>query len=123
MKMGRRPSCAPCTPKPELAKRPGLSARQSVSLAAIFKILASPVRLRMLHLLVIHGEMPLTELGEAVGLRPQAASNQLQRLVAVGCLSKERKGESVFYRVCDPCVPVLIERGWCLLEDAKARRS
>ncbi|MCK6486918.1 MAG: metalloregulator ArsR/SmtB family transcription factor [Planctomycetes bacterium] len=112
-----------CTPKADLAKRPFLSKRESADLAGLFKILANPVRLRMVHALVVQGQIPLTELGEAVGLKPQAASNQLQRLVAAGCLAKERRGKSVFYRICDPCVPILIERGWCLLEDAKGRRS
>lgn len=119
MRSGDQPTCVP---KPAFAKRPCFSKRQSADLAGLFKILANPVRLRMLHVLVIQGQASLTELCGAVGLKPQAASNQLQRLVAAGCLAKERRGKSVFYAICDPCVPVLIERGWCLLEDAKGRR-
>lgn len=110
-----------CSPKPVLADRAILSPKQALALAGLFKIIASPIRLRMLHLLAIRGEESLTEIGEAVGLKPQAASNQLQRLVTAGCLTKARDGKSVRYRICDPCVPILIERGWCLLEDAKTR--
>ncbi|HVJ79463.1 MAG TPA: helix-turn-helix domain-containing protein, partial [Planctomycetia bacterium] len=36
--------------------------------------------IRLLHHIVRSGEATVTELGKAVGMKPQAVSNQLQRL-------------------------------------------
>ena len=39
-----------------------------------------------------------------------------QRLVDRGILATRRNGSNIYYRVVDPCVPVLLERGLCLIE-------
>jgi len=82
----------------------------------LFKVFANDTRLRLLHALVREGELCVTELAEAVGMKPQAVSNQLQRLVDRGILSVRREGINMCYRIEDPCVPVLLERGICLIE-------
>jgi DNA-binding transcriptional ArsR family regulator len=51
-------------------------------------------------------------------MKPQAISNQLQRLADRRILRARRNGTHVYYRIVDPCVTVLLERGLCLLEDA-----
>jgi DNA-binding transcriptional ArsR family regulator len=84
----------------------------------LFKILANDTRLRLLHALAKAGELPVTALAEAVGMTPQAVSNQLQRLAARGVVARRREGTVVSYRVADPCVVDLLDRGLCLLEDA-----
>jgi DNA-binding transcriptional ArsR family regulator len=97
--------------------RPG----QAVVLARLFSVLANPARLRMLHELSMRGEVSLTDLAHGSGASLQAASNQLQRLVRAGCLEKTRHGRSVRYRIADPCVPILLDRGRCLVEQAEGR--
>ena len=50
-------------------------------------------------------------------MKPQAVSNQLQRLSDRGIVQTRREGNNVLYRIVDPCVIDLIDRGLCLLED------
>ena len=87
----------------------------------LFKVLASDTRLRLLHALVREGELCVSELCDAVQMRPQAVSNQLQRLANQGIVATRREGLQVFYRIIDPCIPAVLDRGLCLLEDAEER--
>lgn len=84
-------------------------------------MLANATRLRLLHALVRKPETCVTELGQAIGMKPQAVSNQLQRLVDRGILGSQRNGNNVHYRIVDPCVTRLLDLGLCLSEDARAR--
>ncbi|MHC4416631.1 MAG: ArsR/SmtB family transcription factor [Planctomycetota bacterium] len=111
-----------CLPKPALADRRLLSNGSAAELAGLFKVLASDTRLRLLHALVRDGELCVSELCRQVRMKPQAVSNQLQRLADWGIVDSRRDGLQVFYRITDPCVPELLDRGLCLLEDAKERR-
>lgn len=76
----------------------------------------------MLHALAKQEELSVTDLAEAAGLKPQAVSNQLQRLVDQGILNRRRNGVQILYRIVDPCVMDLLEQGLCLTEDARRRR-
>lgn len=117
---GKSASC--CPSKPALRDRPVLKASQVAGLHGLFKALSSPTRLRLLHALARAGEMRVTDLAGAVGMKPQAVSNQLRRLADRGILGSERRGNEVRYRIVDPCVPGLLDRGLCLLEDARGRK-
>ncbi|RMG41941.1 MAG: ArsR family transcriptional regulator [Planctomycetota bacterium] len=97
-------------------RRELLTPDQASRLARLFKVFASDTRLRLLHALVREDELCVSDLAEAVGMKPQAVSNQLQRLVDRGMLATRREGSHVYYRVNDPCVAVLLERGLCLIE-------
>jgi len=106
-----------CLPgRPELAGRPQMDLAQAARLEGVFKMLASDTRLRLLHALVRVGELCVTDLAGAVGLRPQAVSNQLQRLVDRGIVTARRDGNRIRYRVLDPCVVQLLDLAWCLTE-------
>lgn len=98
-----------------------LSARQAGGLMDLFKVLASDTRLRLLHALVREDELCVGELCDAVQMRPQAVSNQLQRLADQGIVATRREGLQIFYRIVDPCIPAMLDRGLCLLEDAEER--
>jgi DNA-binding transcriptional ArsR family regulator len=65
----------------------------------------------------------VSDLAEAVGMKPQAVSNQLQRLVDRGILGSRRDGRSIHYRIVDPCVTGLLDVGLCLAEDSDTRRG
>lgn len=93
-----------------------LTPEQAGQLMRLFKVFANDTRLRLLHALVKEKEMCVTDLARTVGLKPQAVSNQLQRLVDRGILGARRDGVNIYYRIIDPCVPVLLERGLCLIE-------
>jgi len=106
-----------CDPaQPPLEERPLLTQREAGRLAGTFKVLANDHRLRLLHALARAGELCVSDLAEAVGMRPQAVSNQLQRLVDRSILAARRDGNRVYYRIQDPCVRQLLEVGMCLTE-------
>ena len=58
----------------------------------MFKIQANDTRLRLLHALVRADQLWVSDLAAAVGLRPQAVSSQLQRLVDRGIVTARRDG-------------------------------
>jgi ArsR family transcriptional regulator, lead/cadmium/zinc/bismuth-responsive transcriptional repressor len=93
-----------------------LSADRAAELAALFKILASDTRLRLLHALDRGGEVRVSDLAAEVGASPQLISNQLQRLLDRGILGARKSGTSVYYHIADPCVPTLLQAGLCLIE-------
>jgi DNA-binding transcriptional ArsR family regulator len=95
---------------------PLLTPGWAVELMSLFKVLANDTRLRLLHALVSHGELCVSELADVLGMKPQAVSNQLQRLLDRGILAWRRQGNNVYYRIVNPCVTDLLERGLCLVE-------
>lgn len=113
----RRSSPLSCCPvESSLENRPVLSEAEATDLATLFKIFSNSTRLRLLHALVRSGELCVSDLARAMEMKAQAVSNQLQRLVDRGILASRRGGNNVLYRIIDPCVQVLLERGLCLLE-------
>ena len=110
-----------CCSKPALKDRPLLSPIQAGGLASVFKVLANDTRLRLLHALVRADELCVTDLAASVGMKPQAVSNQLQRLSDLGILASRRDGNSIYYRVVDFCVRSLLDQGLCLMEEVSDR--
>ncbi len=110
-----------CCLQPPLKNRPLLSPIQASGLASVFKTLSNDTRLRILHALVRADELCVTDLGRALGMKPQAVSNQLQRLSDLGILSSRRDGNSIYYRVVDLCVKSLLDQGLCLMEEVRER--
>lgn len=106
-----------CSPKPSLEKRDLLSIGQASDLEDLFKVLANDTRLRLLHALVRANELCVGDLCEELGMKPQAISNQLQRLLDRRILASRREGNQIHYRIVDPCIPALIDQGLCLIED------
>ena len=104
--------------KPALKDRPLLTLEQAGGLETLFSILANDTRLRLLHALARAGELSVTELAEAIDMKPQAVSNQLQRLSDLGIVANRRNGVSIRYRIADRCVASVLDYGLCLLEDA-----
>lgn len=105
----------------DLRERPLLTPIQAGGLAAVFKVLANDTRLRLLHALVRADELCVTDLAASVGMKPQAVSNQLQRLSDLGILASRREGNSIYYRVVDLCVRSLMDQGLCLMEEVNNR--
>ena len=100
-----------------------MDADAAARLAEVFAVLASETRLRLLHALEREGELSPTALANTVGVKVQAVSNQLQLLAARGIVASRRDGASVLYRLEDPCIAALLDRGWCLAEDAEQRAT
>jgi ArsR family transcriptional regulator, lead/cadmium/zinc/bismuth-responsive transcriptional repressor len=103
--------------KPALRDRPLLGQEQADELVRLYKSLANDTRLRLLHALERAGELAVTDLAAEVGMKPQAVSNQLQRLADLRIVASRREGSRLFYRNSDPCVTGLLDLGICLLEE------
>ncbi len=99
-----------------LAARPLLDEAHADELTALYKVLANPHRLRLLHALTRSEELAVGALAEEVGMSIQAVSNQLQRLTDQRILAARRQGNQAFYRIIDPCVSGLLDLGMCLIE-------
>lgn len=106
-----------CPKIPDLTERPLLNVNDAEGLSETFKILSNGTRLRILHALAKQPDISVGELAKQVDMNPQAISNQLQRLVDKGIVSFYRQGNFIHYRIVDPCVVGLLDRGWCLTEE------
>jgi DNA-binding transcriptional ArsR family regulator len=112
-----------CPSSTDLSKRSLLSGEQAVSLANTFKIMANSNRLRILHALVIEGEMCVSDLAGTLDLNTTAVSNQLQRLADRGIVSCRREGLKIIYRILDPCAMSVMNYAWCLTQCAECRKD
>jgi DNA-binding transcriptional ArsR family regulator len=88
----------------------------------LFKVLTSETRLRLIHALILKEELCVSDLSNIVEMKPQAVSNQLQRLVDKDIVASRREGNQIYYKINDPCVINLLELGLCLLEESKKKR-
>lgn len=69
--------------------------------AECLKILAHPVRLRMVQLL-LKGEYTVGELAEDCEVPNNVASEHLRLMQRCGFFTSEREGRKVFYKVAEP---------------------
>ncbi len=76
--------------------------------AAFFKVLAHPVRIRILELLV-HGERSVQELQAALGLEQSVVSQQLAVLRTGNVVVGRKEGATVRYAVRDPQLAELLD--------------
>ncbi len=106
-----------CVPKPRLQDRALIDRAVAKDTASLFKLLANDTRVRLLHALAIHKELCVSDLAGQLNMKPQAISNQLQKLAAAKMLASRREGNSIFYKIVDPCIPRLLDLGLCLLEE------
>jgi ArsR family transcriptional regulator, lead/cadmium/zinc/bismuth-responsive transcriptional repressor len=110
--------------KPAICDRPLMDSARASQLSRLFKMFANDTRLRLLHALERGREVCVTDLAAQVGMKPQAISNQLQRLADRRIVAVRREGTRLYYHVADPCVGGFLDLGLCLLEETKdpARR-
>lgn len=119
--MTHPPAEATCCARLSVAARPLLSPIQAGGLAAVFKVLANDTRLRLLHALARSTELCVSDLAALVAMKPQAVSNQLQKLSDLGIVASRREGTSIHYRLVDLCVRALLDQGLCLMEEVRDR--
>ncbi|MEU8266038.1 metalloregulator ArsR/SmtB family transcription factor [Sphaerisporangium sp. NPDC049002] len=94
------PPVAPDVPRPSRVAEP-LTQEQSARIAAGFKALADPVRLRLLSLVASHldGEACVCDLVGAFDLTQPTISHHLRVLRDAGLVESTRRGTWVYYRV------------------------
>ena len=72
-------------------------------IAMRFKVLAEPLRLRILHRLQ-GGEKSVNELSELVEASQPNVSKHLKILQEAGVLSRQQKGNAVYYSIADESI-------------------
>lgn len=99
-----------------MSNRKLITSEQAIAVEALFSVLANDTRLRMLHEIARRGEICVNDLADALEMKPQAVSNQLQRLHDKGVVASRRSGINIYYRIINDCVTDLLDRGLCLVE-------
>ncbi|MFE3058967.1 ArsR/SmtB family transcription factor [Nocardia sp. NPDC059239] len=81
--------------------REPLTAQAATELAAVFKALSDPVRLRLLSVIVSHTgqEACVCDISDGFDVSQPTISHHLRVLREAGLLSSERRGSWVYYRV------------------------
>ena len=87
---------------------PKLSEAAIELIAARFRALSEPTRLKLLMALE-EGEKNVTELVKATGATQTNVSRQLGILTTAGLLARRKSGLSVLYRIADPGIFVMCE--------------
>jgi len=76
--------------------------------AECLKVLAHPVRLRIVDIL-LQGEFPVHRIAEMVNLPPHQACEHLRLMQGHALLTSRRQGRTVYYRVANPNLPGIME--------------
>ncbi|MFD4216099.1 ArsR/SmtB family transcription factor [Streptomyces sindenensis] len=116
----RRPGAGPAACCPPIVTA-ALSEGDAEIMAAMFKALADPVRLRLLSRVASHpnGEACVCDIAD-VGVSQPTVSHHLKKLREAGLLTSERRGTWVYYR---PAPGVLASLGEFLADTEKAGRE
>ncbi|WUT00228.1 metalloregulator ArsR/SmtB family transcription factor [Streptomyces sp. NBC_00708] len=85
-----------------------LSQEDAERMAAMFKALADPVRLRLFSKVASHpgGEACVCDISD-VGVSQPTVSHHLKKLRETGLLTSERRGTWVYYQVAPPVVAAM----------------
>ena len=78
-------------------------------LAERFKLLADPGRLRMIYALLEAGEMCVCDLAASVDATESSTSHQLRQLRMAGLVRSRKEGRTVYYRIDDTHVRLLLD--------------
>ncbi|CAA9242437.1 MAG: Arsenical resistance operon repressor [uncultured Acidimicrobiales bacterium] len=84
-----------------------LSEADAEDLAAAFKVLADPARLRLLSLIASQDEACACDLVEPIGRSQPTVSHHLAVLTDAGLLEREKRGKWAYYRAVPGCLAVL----------------
>lgn len=95
------PCCSPITDA-------ALSERDAEAMAALFKALSDPVRLRLLSRVASHpsGEACVCDIAD-VGVSQPTVSHHLKKLREAGLLLSDRRGTWVYYRLAPGVIAAL----------------
>lgn len=92
------------------ARQKALEPETSQQLAAIFKVLGDPTRIRLLALLTDH-EMCVFDIAAALDMQQSAISHQLRILRNARLVKFRKEGKEVWYSLDDDHVVKLMQQG------------
>lgn len=90
--------------------------------AEVLKVLASPRRLEILHLLA-EGPVEVSRLAQSMGVSQPNVSQHLAVMRAAGVVEFERDGREVRYRLTDPQIIEACDTMRCVLQRRFARMA
>ncbi|GEL17086.1 ArsR/SmtB family transcription factor [Pseudonocardia asaccharolytica] len=98
-----------CDPVP--LARPALTADEAAALAAGFKAVADPTRLRLLSLIAAHagGEVCVCDLTSGFDLSGPTISHHLKVLREAGLITGDRRGTWIYYRIVPSALATLAQ--------------
>lgn len=97
-----------CAAPDGMMPRPDLTDAAYDQIAGFFKVLAEPLRLRLLNALY-EGERTVAQLMATTGGNQANVSKHLKVLLDAGLVSRRKEGTSAYYGVADPIVFMLCE--------------
>jgi ArsR family transcriptional regulator, lead/cadmium/zinc/bismuth-responsive transcriptional repressor len=86
-----------------------VSEDEADALAASFKLLGEPSRLRMLHALLEADELCVCDLAATVEVSETSVSHAMRLLRAAGIVRNRRDGRMIYYRLDDAHVRLLLD--------------
>ena len=95
--------------KVEAVRETLLTGDEAGALADRFRLLSDPGRLRMVYALLEAGELCVCDLAATVGASESATSHQLRQLRLAGLVRSRKAGRTVYYRVDDTHVRLLLD--------------
>jgi DNA-binding transcriptional ArsR family regulator len=75
--------------------------------AACLKVMAHPVRLRIVDILM-QGSFPVHAIAEMCNIQHHQACEHLRLMQSCGFLTSERKAQCVYYKIASPQLPLLL---------------
>lgn len=102
------------------AYAPSMNDSEIEAAAFRFALLADPTRLRILHTVMEHGELPVHEVATLARASRFNTSAHLNRLAVGGLVSRRREGSTVYYRVEDRKLRVICDS---MCESLRARQD
>ena len=82
---------------------------EAEALAANFKLLGEPNRLRILHALLEAGELCVCDLAATVDVSETSVSHSMRLLRAAGIVRNRRDGRMIYYRLDDAHIRMLLD--------------
>lgn len=95
--------------KVETVRKELLTGDEASQLADRFRLLSDPGRLRMVYALLEAGELCVCDLAAAVDASESATSHQLRQLRLAGLVRSRKEGRTVYYKVDDTHVRLLLD--------------
>lgn len=75
---------------------------------SMFKLLGHPLRLRIVEILDLEGEMTVNDIAEATGQHQSTVSNYLNKFKNRGLLQGRREGNQTYYSLAEPKLTTLL---------------
>ena len=101
------------------AREQAISPELLADVGELYKVFADPTRLRIIAALAV-GELCVCDIGAVLSMSQSAVSHQLATLRAARLVAYRRDGKTVYYRLADDHVELLLKMG---LEHAAERAA